>query len=401
MANPPALLLGGVNMVRALGLGGIDVVLASPRPDAPAAASRYACASVLLPRLERREAVIQALLAAGERLADAAGCKVPLFYGNDDYLSLVQENQGALARCFSMVLNPPEVARALIDKERFEAFALERGLPVPRTLAWEELGGWLAPVLVKPKVKIAYDESPVYRRLFGSRGKALVFASGAELAASPLASQLREDLLVQEYVRGGDRQLWSFHGYADEAGRLLAWFVGRKIRTYPVLTGQSAFLELAHDEAFAAVGREAAARVPLRGVFKIDFKQDAVTGAWRLLEVNARYNLWHHLAARNGLNLPRIAYDYLVHGTRPAALGYRTGCRWLAFGTDFRAYRELAARGELGTAAWLRSLVRARKCYDLFSWSDPAPFFRHWAQEIRVRAPRLRARMVRWLSTAS
>lgn len=400
------LLLGGLNLVRALGLGGVPVIVASPQPDWPARSSRFAHGGLLLPPLESRDAVLETLLRAGERLADVLGRKVPLFYGDDDYLNLVQENHAALAPCYSLILNEPEVARSLIDKERFEPFARRHGLPVPRTLAWEELDGWYAPVLAKPKVKIGYDQSPIHQRLFDGAGKARVFASGPEITALPVARQLREELLFQEYVRGDDRHLWSFHGYADENGALLAWFIGRKLRTYPAHTGDSTFLELAHDNAFAFVGRHIAARVPLKGVFKLDFKQDAVTAAWRLLEINARFNLWHHLAARNGLNVPRVAYDYLVHGKRPKSTPpYRTGARWLALRGDYRAYRELAARGELGAAAWLRSLVQAPVVHDVFSWTDPVPFFKHCLGQARLRIPRLGARLglriMRWLSTAS
>ena len=397
--RPPALLLGGVNLVRALGLGGVPVIVASPERDWPAFASRFAHDSLALPPLERRDEALAVLLGAGERLHDALGRRVPLFYGNDDYLSLIEEHRGGLARCYALIQNEPEVARALLDKERFEAFALARGLPVPRTLRWEQLDDWYAPVLVKPKVKVGYDDSAIYRRLFGGAGKARVFASGPELAALPLARQLRDGLLLQEYVRGGDRQLWSFHGYADESGALLASFVGRKIRTHPPLTGESTFLELVRDDAFAFVGRRVAARVPLRGVFKIDFKQDAVSGDWRVLEINARFNLWHYLGARNGINLPRVAYDYLVYGKRPATgQGYRTTHRWLSLRPDFRAYRALAARGELGAWAWLRSLLEAPNAHDVFSWTDPAPFLRQCLNQSRSRIPRLAKR---WLSTAS
>jgi predicted ATP-grasp superfamily ATP-dependent carboligase len=400
MTSPPAVLLGGLNLVRALGIGGVPVIVASPNPDVPAS-SRYAAASFHLPPLEHREAVVERLLRAGERLADAAGTRLPLFYGNDDYLTLVQENRAELGRYFALLLNEPEVSRALLDKDRFERFARRRGLPVPRRLAWDELDDWYAPVLVKPKVKIGYDDSPVRLELFGGYGKARVFASGPELAADPLARELRERLIIQEYVSGDDRQLWSFHGYADAEGRLLAWFVGRKIRTYPRLTGQSAFLEMVHDPAFAFLGQHVAARVPLRGVFKIDFKQDAQTGAWRLLEINARFNLWHHLAARNGLNLPRVAYDHLVHGKKPSKNEYGTTYRWLSLRTDYRAYRALAARGELDAWRWLLSLARSRKVCDVFSWSDPLPVFEHCRRQLRVRVPRYTARLIRWLSTAS
>ena len=386
-------------MVRALGLGRVPVIVASPRADAPAARSRFALQSIRLPPLEDRATLVGTLLRAGERLSAAAGCRLPLFYSNDDYLSLVHENRDALGRHFALMLNPPEVAQALIDKERFEGFARSRGLRVPRRLDWDELGRWPAPVLVKPKLKIGYDDSPTRIELF-ERGKARVFANGPQLAAHPLARRLREQLLLQEYVPGDDHQLWSFHGYADEKGELLAWFVGRKLRTFPLLTGQSAYLELVHDPAFAWVGRQVAARVPLRGAFKIDFKQDSTNGVWHVCEINARFTLWHYLAARNGLNLPRIAYDYLTTGKRPRLWDYATTYRWFSLRHDYRAYRALAARGELGFWGWLRSIAQAPRVYDVLSWSDPLPFVRHVLSRAR-RFPNLTVRFKQWLSTAS
>jgi len=231
-----------------------------------------------------------------------------------------------------------------------------------------------------------------------------VFQSGRELSAHPLALQLQRDLMLQEYVPGGDRELWSFHGFADEKGAALAWFIGRKLRTYPALTGMSSYLELAHDGALAALGRQIAARIPLKGVFKMDFKRDAAGGRWVLLEINARFNLWHHVAARNGVNLPQVAYDYLQHGIRrscPAMPArHRSTWRWLCLRLDYRAFRELASRGELTWAGWLWSIARPPKVYDLFSWSDPLPFLHHWLARLK-RIPRLTLRLWRWLSTAS
>ena len=396
------MLLGGLNLVRALGLGGIPVIVASPQPDWPALFSRYTRATLHLPPLDNPAAVVDVIAEAGERLAQAMGRKIPLYYGNDDYLALVQENHERLGRHYTVLLNEAELARSLIDKERFEVFARGRGVPVPRTLRWDELERWYAPVLVKPKRKTNYDDSAIHLRLFGGAGKARVFASGPELAEHPLARQLREDLVLQEFVPGDDRQLWSFHGFADEQGKLLAWFIGRKLRTYPALTGESTFLELEHDKAFAFVGRHVAARLGLRGPFKIDFKQDPVSSAWRVLEVNARYNLWHNVGARNGINLPAIAYDYLVYGRRPAGEpAYHATYRWLALRGDWRAFRELWAKGELGFGEWVHSLMAAPKVYDVFSWSDPKPFLKHVYREARLRIPRVRTRMLRWLFTAS
>jgi predicted ATP-grasp superfamily ATP-dependent carboligase len=403
--NPPALLLGGLDLLRPLGRTGIRVVVATPDARDPALDSRYCCAALRLPPLARREAVIGTLLAQGLRLKRALGRRVPLFYGTDDHLSLIDDAREALERVYLLLLNPPQVSRALIDKSRFQVFARAHDLPVPRALDWDALAGAAGPVLAKPRVKTGWEGSAVHRRLLDGQGKARIFASGREVLAHPLAQQLRERLSFQDYVPGDDRQLWSFHGFADAHGALLAGFTGRKLRTWPPRTGTSSCLALARDAEVEALGRAIAARVPLRGVFKIDFKRCAASGRLYLLEINARFNLWHHLGAANGVNLPRIAYDYLVHGARPAPRVHGTRWLWVCPRLDWRAYRAYAARGELGLGAWLASLARAPLVYDTFSWSDPLPWLRQRARRAPARLAReLRAlgmRLQQWLSTAS
>src|SRR3954469_3944729 len=397
----PAMLLGGLNVTRALGLGGVPVIVASVQPDNPAFASRYCVERLLLPPLDDRGAVLDALLRAGKRLAATIGARVPLFYGNDDWQGLVQDYRGELAAHYALLLNEPEIADAVIEKDRFQALAAARGLPIPRTLSWEALEDFDKPVLVKPRSKFNWDASAVHAQLFAQSGKAAVFPTGRALAADPIAKLLREQLLVQEYVGGDDRNIWSFHGFCDETGSLLDWFVGRKIRTYPALTGTSTFLELAHDDEVERLGRRVASQLGLKGVFKIDLKRDALAGDTRLLEINARYNLWHYLGAANGVNLTRTAYDYLLHGARPSARrSYGTARRWVYLRYDWRAGRQLASRGELGLWGWVASLAGGPLVCHLFAWSDPLPFFAVLCSTFKSKLPRLTAVLRRWLSTA-
>ena len=398
--RPPVLLLGGLNLVRALGLAHIPVIVASPESLTPAMASRFCGGRCALPPLEQREAVVEALVRAGERLARTLGAPVPLFYGDDDYLGLVQDFRAALSPSFALLLNDPALARALLDKSLFQALAEGCGLPVPRRLDRDSLSRFTRPVLVKPKVKTAWDRSAVYRELFGGAGKARIFDSGRAALLDPLVCALADGLQFQEYVPGDDRAIWSFHGFATEKSELLEWFTGRKIRTYPALTGDSSYLELAHSEELEALGRKVVARLALKGIFKIDFKRSTATGRFHLFEINTRFNLWHYLGARNGVNLTRVAYDYLVRGARPEHVPARSTHRWLCLGLDYRAYRHLALRGELSFARWLLSLLSARKVYDLFAWTDPAPLAVYLAERAKS-IPRLTQRMLRWLSTAS
>jgi predicted ATP-grasp superfamily ATP-dependent carboligase len=394
--RPPVVLLGGLNVVRALGLARIPVVVASSSSDELAFASRYCRGKILLPSLGDRRAVADSLLRAGARIAQSVGQHIPLFYSNDDWQRLVQDYRAELAEHYALLLNDADVAEALIDKDRFQPLAAARGLPIPRSLEWDELDRASGPVLVKPRVKYR-DPTATQLRLFGAQGKARVFPDGRALLADAAAQQLRPELLIQEYIDGDDRDIWSFHGFCDQQSRLLDWFIGRKIRTYPMLTGASTFLELARDEELAELGPRIVSALGLKGVFKVDLKRDRRTGRFHVLEVNARYNLWHYLGAANGLNLPLTAYEHLVYGKRPSGpRGYRTSHRWVYLRFDLLAYRELAARGELGLGGWLASLAKAPKVCQVFSWSDPLPFvFR--LHQLTSRLPRAARR---WLSTA-
>lgn len=397
-AQPPVVLLGGLNIVRALGLARIPVIVASSERRTPSMASRYCVGSVALPPIAERAAVVEMLADVGRRLAAQYGAPVPLFYDNDDRLALVQDYRAALAPHFALLLNEPALGQALLDKSLFQALAERCGLPVPRRIEWQALAAESGPVLVKPKLRTAWDHSSIRLQLFGGEGKARVFRDGREACAHGLLGQLAGQLSFQEYVPGGDDAIWSYHGFAAPGGEMLAWFVGRKIRTFPALTGDSSYLRLAREESLAALGRNIAACLGLAGIFKMDFKRSAATGRFYLLEINTRFNLWHYLGAKNGVNLPRTAYEFLTGGKRPERSDARTLYRWLHFPYDRRAYRELAARGELSGWRWIASLLEAPKVYDLFSWSDPLPFVRYWEKRLRAALSR---RMQRWLATAS
>ncbi len=401
----PVLSLGGVSLARALGLAGIPVVVASHDLSEPAFGSRYCVGRCLIPPPENAEAAVDAIVRIGERLTLTYGRRVPLMYGNDDYLELIHAHRQRFERHFRVLLNDAAVADALLMKDRFQDFAQGRGLPVPRSLAWEALADTPGPVLVKPSSKVDWHESILRRSLFHD-AKALVFATGAEAASNPDLARFREQLTLQEYIPGGDTCNWSFHGVADAQGHVIDSFVGRKLRTYPTGTGESSFIELVQDRELQALGTEIAAKVPLKGVFKMDLKKDERTGRWYLLEINARFNLWHYLGACNGVNLLRVAYDYLLDGTRPAQRGlYGTRYRWLCLELDTRAFLELRGRGELVLFAWLASIAFSRNVYNLFAWRDPGPWMRFWAYRLARRwdrgAGRLLSMVRQWRSTAS
>jgi predicted ATP-grasp superfamily ATP-dependent carboligase/CelD/BcsL family acetyltransferase involved in cellulose biosynthesis len=383
--RPPVMVLGGLSLVRALGRAGIPALLATSDPGDLSRRSRWVTGTCRIPEATGGddEEVIEPLIRAGEELNRALGRKVPLFYANDDQLSLIYRHRRQLARHYLLLLNEPALALALLEKDRFEALARKHELPVPRSWSWsghgdEALPGGPGAKVVKPRTKTGWKASAVRQRVLGE-GKALVFDSAAELARLAAAG-LSHELQVQDYVPGDDRCLFSFHGFADERGRLLAWFVGRKIRTFPAHTGESSFVELTRNDDLVRLGQELTGRLGLKGIFKMDFKQDPRDGRFYLLEINARFSLWNYLGAVNGMNLPAVAYDHLVFGKAEAPASYQTRYRWIKLPLDYKAFRQLQARGELGWTGWLGSILFGPTVHHRFAWDDPAPLVWGWAK---------------------
>ncbi len=405
LERPPVFVQADLDLVRTLGMAHIPAIVASSDIDDPAFASRFCTGRCTLPSRFRPDELADAMVEAGKQIAVATGRRVPLMCAADDWLELIYSHRDRLTSNFLLVLNDPEIALGLLTKDRFEPLARALGLPVPRDLAWDELSGTSGPVIVKPRSRSHFYDSVLFAQLFSAATKALIFDSGRKAASEPLVARFKDQLTFQEYVQGDDRQLWSYHGFSDEKGNILASYLGRKIRTWPPLTGQSAFIELIHDPELEAIGRRWAQQVPLKGPFKMDFKKDSRTGQHYLLEVNARFNLWNHLGAANGLNLLQVAYDYLVTGTRPQPLPYRTDTRWICLPHDYRSYRAMAARGELSFFSWVCSVASTRRVHKHMAWNDPVPFIvkcTHQAMHIGRRLQNaLLTRLRKWLSTAS
>jgi D-aspartate ligase len=374
----PAVLLGDLNMLRCFAGTGIPTIVATTDPGDVTLRSRHARRTALIARFDDPDP--ERPLADLERLAAGERDRPVLFYGTDEQLLFLSRHHERLVRTFRFRL-PPIPAAVLVDKIRFGAFARSRGLPVPAQLASrgstpdEALARLRLPCVIKPARHIGWF---THARLHGGgpRKAIIVHTPGELRAAWDAVAAYEPSFIVQEYIPGGEHEIYSFHAYIDAAGGVLAWFVGRKVRTFPRDAGVSTFLHLVDEPRVAMLGRDLVARAELRGPVKLDLKHDPTTDRFYLFDINARFNLWHHLGAAAGINLPRIAYDDLVGVRQPAgvALPYATDIHWLSFSNDVRTFlRSYHPAGELGWGAWLSSLVRGRKVFDVFAWDDPMP----------------------------
>jgi predicted ATP-grasp superfamily ATP-dependent carboligase len=394
--RPAAVVLGDLTLLRPLGQESIAAVVATSDPRDVTLRSRYASASWRLPAHDAgsEAAEVESLATLGRRLADRLGRKVPLFYGSDWQLELLYRNRRRLGEAFLFLLNDDELGWALHDKGKFHLLCAKTGIRAPRVLSGADgelehvLPGWTRPVLVKPRCKANWYA--LRRRGFRNGGKARVYPDGKALLADRELMGLRDQLLVQELIPGDVNDLCSFHGFAGERSQVLAWFCGRKLRTFPHFGGESALIELVKDADLARAGRDVVERLGIKGPFKIDFIRDPRNGALVTLEVNARFNLWHYLGAAHGVNLLHVAHEYLTAGRAPATPpDYTPRWRWLDGYRDYLAFRESRALVPGGIGSWMAPILTAPTLFDTFAWKDPVPYL-HWLGQ--VLGARLRRR---------
>ncbi|HSV77826.1 MAG TPA: ATP-grasp domain-containing protein [Ramlibacter sp.] len=368
--GPLACVLGDMDLVQPLGLAKIRCAVVTQPGDAPAY-SRFT--EQVLPWGEASGGE-QALVEALVRFGMSQPQRPVLYFEEDAYLLMVSRYRHQLAPAFRFALADADLIETLVDKARFQALAEQLDMPVPRSRhlrpAHESQGPELDlryPLIVKPLSR---------RKSWNDLGwgKALRVDGPGDLRALwPRLMSVGIDLLAQELIPGPETRIESYHVYIDGDGRVAGEFTGRKIRTSPADYGHSTALTITDSRReaadVAALGRDLSTRMGLRGVAKFDFKR-APDGHLHLLEVNPRFNLWHHLGAVAGVNLPALVHADLTGRPRPRAAQARPGACWCRIRTDWRAAREAG----LSTASWLGWFARcdARSV----AWDDPMPFLR-------------------------
>ena len=358
-----ACVLADLDIVRPLGRTGVRCIAVARGTD-PVRWSRFTAAFVDRTAWGSAEDLLAGLLALAEREPEPP----TLFYANDQDLLMVSRHRAALGQAFRLVIPDAELVELLLEKTRAHERFGALGLPVPPLWRLDRDAGPPGdlpyPVVVKPVVR---EHGPAT----GGAAKATRFGTAEELeAAWPALSASPDDLLAQQLIEGGEDRIESYHVYVDAAGEIAGEFCGRKLRTFPVRYGNTTALVTTDAGDVRDLGRRVVQGLGLRGVAKVDFKRDPEGRLW-LLEINPRFNLWHHAGACAGVNIPALVHADLTGKSRPAVHPLRAGLTWTDPLMDRRARREAG----VSVPRWLAWTARADSRWSI-ALDDPLPVVR-------------------------
>lgn len=352
-----AFVMGDRNLAVPLHAAGASVVIVGPRSNA-ARFSRFVHTFAEDTRSDE-DARVAALLAHAAELRGP----VALFYQFDGDLLFVSRRRDDLAKGLRFVVPSADLVESLVDKAAFQQLASDLDLPVPPAAiidvsdAHQVIRRLSYPVLVKP-----LRRESTWRTF--SKAKAEVVERQEDMTALLQAFGNRNDrLIAQTLIPGPETRIESYHVHVDSSGEIAVEFTGRKLRTHPASMGHSTALVTTDAADVADLGRSIIRKLDLRGVAKLDFKRDPAGRLW-LLEVNPRFNLWHHVGAAAGADILGSVWAELMGLPRSPAMGARPGVTWCSLEHDIVA----AHQQGMTLAKWSRWAVRS----DTKSTVDPA-----------------------------
>ena len=379
----------GLAVVRALAHGGVACHALHDDAAGPGLTSRFAQPHICPSWRADPVAFVSFLLDLAAR--ELGGEPASLFVVDDAAVEVVWSavarlRAAGLRPAFTFAGSPVEV----LDKRTQMAAASRAGADFPAS-EWGSAEELLAqvtsfrfPVIVKPAL------SHLGVRRIGA--KALRCATATELSGA-LERTRGLDVLVQEFVPGGDDQLYTC-GLFRGGSRTLV-FTGRKLKQHPPVLGVARLCEAIALPELIPGSVRLLDELGFEGIAQVEYKRDDRDGAYRLMEVNVRPWIWIGLAEVCGVNLPLAAHEWALGqdeatesspGAGAVTALEQTDGRWISTLPEAMHTASDIARGRWPDPRQWRGL----KAEAFFARDDPRPFLAELQAPLRLRVARLR-----------
>src|SRR5712692_3774978 len=280
----------GLGIARSLGEQGIQVIGLTAHRRIYGNFTRYAKVQSCPDSRETPEALLAYLLELGAKL----GNRPVIFPTRDDDVLFLDRYREQLARHFTLAITSSTVLTACMDKWETYNWAQKAGVASPRCRVVEnerdlvdvvqEIG---FPCVLKPISSHAW-------RLHGNwdlvGGRKAVAVHSQKQLSFEYAQISRADprVLVQEMVPGGDDQLFVAACYLDKRSNLVTSFTAQKLLQNPSTFGTGCIVQTVDRSELIQPAVRLLQTMGFTGIAEVEFKWDAISGQFKLIEINAR-----------------------------------------------------------------------------------------------------------------
>jgi phosphoglycolate phosphatase-like HAD superfamily hydrolase/biotin carboxylase len=238
----------------------------------------------------------------------------------------------------------------LSNKWYISGLAENAGINYPRTLFLK------TEVDVAP-IKAFVDEVgfPLIVKGFGDNSRPRFVNSFDDLTRE---AELRagDGVILQEFILGAGA------GYfvLSDNGHPIAEFMHRRIVEVNPLGGASIKASSNFDPELLSLGRRIVEKTKFNGVMMIEFKKEAETGNYYLMEINPKFWGSLELAYKAGVDFPRYLVDFYLKGEKPKRIPVKNvSFSWIT--------EAVASYSKYGLNVLIESVQRALPNSPLFS----------------------------------
>lgn len=374
--NNKAVILGnnyyiGLSTMRCLGSEGVHTVAVDYSEEgAYATKSKYCSEKVIAPHYKKETKQFVDFLIDYAKKQSASPVLIPC---HDSYVEVIDEYLPELKKYYLIPQTEQGLYTKTMDKQLLHQLAEEHGVLIPESLQVDEENLFERveteikyPCLVKP------TDSPTFVSIF--RKKLFRVNNSEELKeALEKAKSAGQEVIIQRIIPGFDDHMYTFDCYLNQEGKVTHWTTCQKQRQFPINFGASVYTMQKHEPEIHEIGKKFLEAIGFKGFVEIEFKKDAETGQFYLIELNVRITNLNTMLNKVGLNFPYITYrDLTGNPLPPKAVTENTGIVfWYAY-EDLLAIKDYMKTGQLSFGQVLKSFNK-KKAYAIWDWKDPKP----------------------------
>lgn len=301
--------------------------------------------------------------------------KIVVFATRDEEVYWLAKHADTLPPNILYYRNSYDVINHLDNKVLSAQIAGSCGLRVPSSYPIIEKAippGFVFPGIIKP--------SGIPPKNFPHKNL-IVEDADAFYAASDTYPCLINASVLQEYIPGGDDQVYQCTALIGACGTMLGSIEIRKLRQYPVRRGIACFAHTLLHRELSDLCNLLVRKSGITGFISVEFKKDYRNGQWVFIEANLRMPGYNSLFECTCINFARMYIsDLLGEYHHPEKLENSRKYYWMREELDLS--NVVNKRVDIGIIGWLKDIMRT----DTFAFwhsDDPMPGMANFVQIVK------------------
>lgn len=295
--------------------------------------------------------------------------------------TILAQNKEELSQYAAISVNDWDIFQLASDKQKTMTACMDNDIPCPFTLRDVETvedvidSGIKYPFVLKPRVG------------YGSIGFHCIKDQSQLLKVFSDSVQSYGKMLVQEYIPQTDLQ-YKAEVFIDKEGNIKSACIFDKTRWYPIDGGSTCCSATVYRPDIVETSTKLLKTIGWKGYGDVDLILDPRDGVAKVMEINPRITASVKVCMTAGVNFARQIVEYETNREVTEYMNYREDVRLRYMHTDLLWFIDSPNRFKT-KPSWFSF---KRTTDQIFSISDPLPWFTYSIQAVMKLGPELQKR---------